>query len=507
MISSACTLRKILTLSGYRSYGLFSTLTFPILHIKIQCCDITSLATFLTAFRSCEGDGPARLYNFGLNVFDNLTERLENVFKQLRRRGKLSEQDVDLAMREVRLALLEADVNYAVVKDFVARVRERAVGYEVSKALNPGQQVVKIVNEELINTLGPPERINLSGPKPRVIMLVGLQGSGKTTGAGKIAQILRSQGERVMLVACDPYRPAAVRQLETLGERLNIPVYFEPEVPPPELAYRAFDKAQKGGFSLLILDTAGRSQLDDALMGELRAIQQRVHPVETLLVVDSMIGQEAVNIAKGFRDVVPLTGLMLTKIDGDARGGAAISIRSVTGVPIKYLGTGEGLDAIEVYDPGRLSSRILGMGDVIGLIEKAEAAFDQQAAQEQAAKLMSGEFTLEDFANQLRQVRKMGPLGQLLEMLPGGMGQLARQIDPKDAERQLELTEAIINSMTSLERRKPDILNASRRRRIARGSGTEVQDVNRLIKQYREAQRLFKTLKKSGMRGMPRMFG
>jgi signal recognition particle subunit SRP54 len=242
-------------------------------------------------------------------------------------------------------------------------------------------------------------------------------------------------------------------------------------------------------------------------MNELQAIRQKVTPVETLLVVDAMIGQEAVNVAKGFRDVVPLTGLILTKIDGDARGGAAISIRSVTGVPIKYLGTGEALSGIEVYDPGRLSSRILGMGDMIGLIEKAEAAFDQQVAQEQAEKLMSGEFTLEDFANQLRQLRKMGPLGQLLEMLPGGMGQMARQIDPKDAEHQLKLTEAIINSMTTVERRRPDVLNASRRRRIARGSGTEVQDVNRLIKQYREAQRLFKTLKKSGMRGLPRMFG
>lgn len=440
-------------------------------------------------------------------MFENLTGRLENVFKELRRRGKLSEQDVDLAMREVRLALLEADVNYTVVKDFVSRVRERSVGHEVSRALNPGQQVIKIVNEELIATLGPPERLNLSGPKPRVVMLVGLQGSGKTTGAGKIARMLRSHGERVMLAACDPYRPAAVKQLETLGEQLNIPVFFEPDTSPPDLTAHAFQQAEKGGYTLLILDTAGRSQLDDALMEELHAINQRVKPAEILLVVDSMIGQEAVNIAKGFRDAVPLTGLMLTKIDGDARGGAAISIRSVTGVPIKFLGTGEGLDAIEVYDPGRLSSRILGMGDVIGLIEKAEAAFDEQVAQEQAERLLSGEFTLEDFSKQLHQLRKMGPLGQLLEMMPGGMGQLARQIDPKDAERQLKITEAIINSMTPYERRKPDVLNASRRRRIARGSGTQVQEVNRLIKQFREAQRMFKTLKKSGMRGMPRMFG
>lgn len=440
-------------------------------------------------------------------MFENLTERLENIFKQLRRRGKLSEQDVDAAMREVRLALLEADVNYGVVKDFIARVRARAVGHEVSRALNPGQQVIKIVHEELLQTLGPAERLNLSGPRPRVIMLVGLQGSGKTTAAGKLARMLRSQGERVMLVACDPYRPAAVRQLETLGERLNVPVYFEQGVKPPELAARALEKAKIGGMTLLILDTAGRSQLDQALMDELRAIQERVHPVDVLLVVDAMIGQEAVNIARGFRDVIPLTGLILTKMDGDARGGAAISIRSVTGVPIKFLGTGEALDALEVYDPSRLASRILGMGDVIGLIERAEAAFDQKAAAEQAQKLMSGEFTLQDFADQLRQLRKMGPLTQLLEMMPGGMGQMARQISPQDAEKQLKLTEAIINSMTPLERRKPDILNASRRRRIARGSGTDVQDVNRLIKQYREAQRLFKTLKKSGKRGLPRLFG
>lgn len=440
-------------------------------------------------------------------MFENLTDRLNNVFKNLRRHAKLSEEDVDAAMREVRLALLEADVNYGVVKDFVARVRERSVGQEVSKALNPAQQVIKIVNEELISTLGPAERLNLSGPKPRTIMLVGLQGSGKTTAAGKLARVLRSQGERVMLVAADPYRPAAVRQLETLGERLNVPVYHEPGVAPPDLAFRAQDKAQKGGFSVLILDTAGRSQLDDALMQELRAISGRVTPAEVLLVVDAMIGQEAVNIAKGFREPVSLTGLILTKMDGDARGGAAISIRSVTGVPIKYLGTGEGLDAIEVYDPSRLSSRILGMGDLIGLIERAEANLDQESARRQAEKMMAGEFSLQDFADQLRQVRRMGPIGQLLEMLPGGMGQMARTVSPQDAEKQMKMTEAIINSMTVYERRHPDVLNASRRRRIARGSGTAVQDVNRLMKQFREAQKMFKSLKKSGARGLPRMFG
>lgn len=439
-------------------------------------------------------------------MFENLTDRLNDVFKELRRHGKLSEEDVDKAMRQVRLALLEADVNYAVVKDFVERVRVRSVGQEVSRALNPAQQVIKIVNEELIQTLGEPERLNLSGPRPRTLMLVGLQGSGKTTAAGKLARFLRSQGERVLLVAADPYRPAAVRQLETLGERLGIPVFYEEGVPPPRLAQKAVDEARKGGYTILILDTAGRSQLDDALMEELRAIQSRVDPAEVLLVADAMIGQEAVNIAKGFRDVINLSGLFLSKMDGDARGGAAISIRSVTGVPIKFLGTGESLEAIEVYDPGRLSSRILGMGDMIGLIEKAEAAFDEKTAQEQAEKMMSGEFTLQDFADQLRQLRKMGPLGQILDMLPGGAN-LASQVSPQEAEQQLKLTEAIINSMTHQERRKPDILNASRRRRIAAGSGTQVQDVNRLIKQYRDAQRLFKRLKKSGMRGLPRLFG
>ncbi len=440
-------------------------------------------------------------------MFENLTQRLEDVFKGLRRRGKLNESDVDAAMREVRLALLEADVNYGVVKDFVSRVRERAVGHEVSKALNPGQQVVKIVNEELVNTLGPADRLNLAGPKPRTIMLVGLQGAGKTTYAGKLARLLRSQGERVMLVACDPYRPAAVKQLETLGERLNVPVEYQAGLAPPKLAKQAVDKAQKGGFTIVILDTAGRSQLDQGLMDELQAIRSNTNPAEVLLVVDAMIGQESVNVAKGFREVIPLTGLILTKMDGDARGGAAISIRAVTGVPIKFLGTGEALDAIEAYDPGRLSGRILGMGDLLGLIEKAEAAYDEKTAREQAEKMVSGEFSLQDFADQLRQLRKMGPLGQIMEMLPGGMGQMAKQISPQDAERQLKMTEAIINSMTREERMRPDVLNGARRRRIARGSGTDVQDVNRLMKQFRDAQRLFKTFKKSGKRGLPRMFG
>ncbi len=440
-------------------------------------------------------------------MFENLTGRLNEVFDKLRRRGKLSERDVEAAMREVRLALLEADVHYKVVKDFVARVHERAVGHEVSRALNPGQQVVKIVHEELIATLGEPAPLDLRGPKPRLIMLAGLQGSGKTTAAGKLARILRGQGERVLLVAADPYRPAAVQQLQTLGERLATEVFSEADTPPPKLAQRAYNRAKKGGFSVVILDTAGRSQLDDDLMQELQSIAQKVEITEALLVVDAMIGQEAVSIAQGFRSAIPLSGLILTKMDGDARGGAAISIRSVTGVPIKFLGTGEGLDALEVYDPGRLSSRILGMGDMIGLIEKAEAAFDLQTAEAQAKKLMSGEFTLEDFANQLQQVRKMGPIGQLLDMFPGGMGRMAEAIDPQEAEQQFKKTEAILSSMTVEERRKPKLLNASRKRRIASGSGTQVQDVNQLLKQYREAHRMMKAIRKTGMRGIPGLFG
>lgn len=440
-------------------------------------------------------------------MFENLTGRLNEVFDKLRRRGKLSERDVDDAMREVRLALLEADVHYKVAKEFIARVRERAVGHEVARALNPGQQIIKIVNEELIATLGEPAPLDLRGPKPRTIMLVCLQGAGKTTAAGKLARILRGQGERVLMVACDPYRPAAVQQLQTLGERLGIEVFTQAGVAPPELAQRAHARAQKGGFGVVILDTAGRSQLDDALMSELKAITARVALTEVLLVVDAMTGQEAVNIAQGFRAAVPLSGLILTKMDGDARGGAAISIRSVTGVPIKFLGVGEGLDALEVYDPSRLSSRILGMGDVIGLIEKAEAAFDADTAEAQAKKLMSGEFTLEDFADQLKQVRKLGPIGQLLDMFPGGMGQMTKSVDPQEAEQQLKRTEAILSSMTVTERRKPKLLNASRKRRIALGSGTQVQDVNQLLKQHREAQRMMKTLRKSGMRGLSGLFG
>ena len=440
-------------------------------------------------------------------MFENLTSRLNQVFDGLRKRGKLSEADVDVAMREVRLALLEADVHFSVVKTFIARVRERAVGAEVSKALNPGQQVIKIVNEELIQTLGEPAPLKFFGPKPHVIMLVGLQGAGKTTHAGKLAKMLRAKGERVMLVAGDPYRPAAVKQLQQLGERIDVPVESDLSLTPPELVKRAFDKAEKGGFGIMIVDTAGRSQLDAELMGELKAIVAKVPPVETLLVVDSMIGQEALNIAQGFRDNVSITGLIFTKMDGDSRGGAAISVRSVTGVPIKFIGTGEKLDALEAYDPARMSSRILGMGDMIGLIEKAEAAFDQDVSQKTAERMMKGHFSLEDWLDQMKQMKKMGPLAQIMDMLPGQMGQAARQVDPKQIEDSFKISEAIINSMTKKERRDPDILNASRRRRIAAGCGMEVQDVNRLIKQYREMQKMMKMMQKSGGRGLGNLFG
>jgi signal recognition particle subunit SRP54 len=440
-------------------------------------------------------------------MFETLTTRLIHVFDQLRRRGKLSVPDVDAALRDIRLALLEADVQYKVVKILISNVRERALGAEVSRALNPGQQVIKILHEELMAMLGDAARLHLSGPKPRVVMLIGLQGSGKTTVAGKLARLLRSTGERVMLVAGDPYRPAAAEQLQQLGRRLDVPVEYDWQLDPVTLARRAVAKAGNGGYSVVILDTAGRSQLDAKLMDELAAMSAAVSPVEILLVLDAMLGQEALNIAQGFRDHVAITGLVLAKMDGDARGGAAISVRAVTGVPIKFIGVGEKLDALEVYDPRRMSSRILGMGDVIGLIEKAESAFDAQTGQRQAEKLLNGQLSLEDWLQQMKQLRQVGSIGQIMDMLPGQFGQAARQVDGQELERSFAKSEAIIHSMTRQERRDPDILNASRRRRIAAGSGTEVQDVNRLLKQFREAQRMVRVLHRTGGRVLPGMFG
>ena len=434
-------------------------------------------------------------------MFESLSDKLTAVFDNLKRRGKLTESDVDLAMREVKLALLEADVNYAVVRSFTNRVKERSIGVEVSKALNPAQQVIKIVNEELIATLGQPAELNLKGERPHVLMLVGLQGSGKTTAAAKIAKKLRASGERVLLVAADIYRPAAIKQLQTLGNQIDVPVFTLPGANPVQIAKEARQHARNGGYSVLIVDTAGRSQLDNELMDELVGIEKAVPANEILLVVDSMIGQEALNIAKGFQAEIPITGLVFTKIDGDARGGAAISIREVTGMPIKFLGTGEGMDALEVFDPNRIAGRILGMGDMLGLIEKAEAAYADGVDIKEAERMLTGQFTLDDFAKQLRQMKKMGPISQLFGMLPGQMSAVAKSVDPQEAEGQLKSVEAIIDSMTPAERRDPRLLNASRRRRIAAGSGKNVQDVNRLMKQFRDIQKLMKSFQKTGGRG------
>ena len=435
-------------------------------------------------------------------MFENLTDKLQAVFKKLSKRGRLSEADVDAALREVRLALLEADVNYKVVKDLLARVRERAVGAEVRRSLNPAQQVIKIVNEELVKTLGAPDKLDLSGPPPHVIMLVGLQGSGKTTTAAKLALRLRKAGHRPLLVAADPRRPAAVAQLEVLGRELDVPVHSEgAEVPPPVVCANALARARDSAYSVVILDTGGRWHIDDALMRELEEIKARIKPQEVLLVADAMTGQEAVRVAEEFNRRVGLTGLILTKVDGDARGGAAISMRSVTGVPIKFLGVGEKLDALEPFHPDRLASRILGMGDVLTLIEKAEAAFDQEQAMALGERLAKGEFDLEDFRQQLREVKKLGPLSQLMEIIPG-LSQVSRRISPEIPDRQMKRIEAIINSMTLEERRNPRILNASRKRRIARGSGTTVQEVNQLLAQFRQMQRMMKQLTSGKGKGL-----
>jgi signal recognition particle subunit SRP54 len=435
-------------------------------------------------------------------MFENLQTKLNAVFEKLASRGKLSEQDVELGLREVRLALLEADVNYKVVKDLVARVKERAVGAEVMKSLTPAQQVIKIVHEELLKTLGEPARLDFSGPAPLVVMLVGLQGAGKTTMAGKLALTLRkSHNRRALLVAADTYRPAAVTQLEVLGKQIDIPVHSEgTKVAPPEIVTRALRRAREGAYDVVILDTAGRLQINDDMMHELERIKAIAKPQEILLVADAMTGQEAVNVAKGFHERVGLTGLILTKVDGDARGGAAISMREVTGVPIKFLGVGEKLDALEPFHPDRLASRILGMGDVLTLIEKAGENIDRAEAEKMSRKLVKGEFNLEDFLKQLQQVKKMGPLGQLLDMIPG-MGKMTQEIAPEVTDKQFRQIEAIISSMTHEERRDPRVLNGSRKRRVARGSGVTVTEVNDLLNQFRQMQRMMKQLGQGG-RGM-----
>ncbi|HNT78744.1 MAG TPA: signal recognition particle protein [Anaerolineae bacterium] len=441
-------------------------------------------------------------------MFESLSDKLQAVFNKLGKRGILREEDVKAVLREIRLALLEADVNYKVVKDFIDRVREDAVGAELSKALNPAQQVVKIVHQELMITLGEPGRLELRGHAPYILMLVGLQGSGKTTMVGKLARHLRATGHFPLMVAADTYRPAAITQLEVLGRQLNIPVYSDHgKTRPPDICVNALEDARKRGSDVVLLDTAGRLQLDDDMMAELEAIRSRVRPIEVLLVADAMTGQEAVNIAQGFHERVGLTGLILTKVDGDARGGAAISMRAVTGVPIKFLGTGEKLGALEPFHPDRLASRILGMGDMLSLIERAELAFDEAQAEEMERKLRKGEFDLEDFLEQLRQVRRMGPLDELLKMIPG-VGKMLQgaDLDKVEAEKNLKYVEAMILSMTKEERRNPRILNASRKRRIAAGSGTTVQQINQLLGQHRQMQKMLKQVKEGKLRGLPRLF-
>lgn len=428
-------------------------------------------------------------------MFENLQDRLQGVFDQLTRRGRLSEADVDKALREVRLALLEADVNFKVVKEFIGRVRERAVGAEVARKITPGQQVIKIVHEELLTTLGESAPLDLGGGSPHIIMLVGLQGSGKTTAAAKLALHLRKSKHSPLMVAADTRRPAAIEQLKVLGRELDIPVYAEdPSVPPPKICANAIKAAKSGAHNIVILDTAGRLQIDEALMEELSQIKAKTNPQEILLVADAMTGQEAVRVADGFHQQVGLTGLILTKIDGDARGGAAISIRSVTGVPIKFLGTGEKSSDLEVFHPDRLVSRILGMGDVLSLIERAEEVIDEDVAERGAKKLLEGSFTLEDFLEQLQQVKKLGPLNKVLDMVPG-IGELTKAVPQEDLENQLKYTQAIINSMTIQERRNAKIINGSRKKRIARGSGTTVQEVNQLLAQFRQMQKMMKQLR------------
>ena len=446
-------------------------------------------------------------------MFESLTDKLQSVFDRLATKGKLTETDVNAAMREVRLALLEADVNYKVVKDFVERVKARAVGAEVMESLTPAQQVVKIVHEELIELLGKPAPLNTSGQPPHVVMLVGLQGAGKTTMASKLALRLKKSGQRPLLVAADIYRPAAIKQLEVLGAQIDVPVFSAgTQTPASTIAKDALKQAREKAFNVVIIDTAGRLQIDDTLMQELEQVRMVARPADILLVVDAMTGQEAVNVAEGFNTRVPLTGLIMTKIDGDARGGAALSVRQVTGVPIKFLGTGEKLPDLEPFDPERLAGRILGMGDVLSLIERAQENISEADAAAMEKRLVEGQFDFEDFLDQLKQVKRLGPITDILGMIPG-MNRMVKDIDPMLAQDSLKKTEAIISSMTVKERRDPDLLNASRRRRIAAGSGTTVQDVNMLVKQFREMQKMMKQLgimgrgkknkNKKGRGGMP----
>lgn len=434
-------------------------------------------------------------------MFGELSDKLDGFFKKLKGRGKLSEQDVRTALRDVRRILLEADVHYTVAKDFLKRVEERAVGSEVIKSITPAQQVVKIIHEEMAELLGGTFRpLKRSHEPPTVLMMVGLQGSGKTTTCGKLGKLLTKQGMRPMMAACDLQRPAAVDQLERTGEMIGVPVYADREATPVKAASAAKETARRQGFDTLIVDTAGRLHVDDALMAELREMAEQIRPAEILFVADSMTGQDAVNSAKAFSEALNITGVILTKLDGDARGGAALSVRAVSGAPIRFAGVGEKLEDFEEFHPARMADRILGMGDIVSLVEKAQQAVDFEAAEKLARKLKKQQFDLEDFLEQMRQVSKMGPLEGLLKMIPGANKALKGvEVDPKEMKH----TEAIILSMTPDERRRPQIINGSRRKRIANGSGTTVQEVNRLLNQFDQMRKLFKRMGGKMPSGLP----
>ena len=441
-------------------------------------------------------------------MFESLSQRLDTAFEGLRKGGTVKEADVKAAMREVRMALLEADVALPIVKDFINRVRERAIGEEVHKALKPSEQVVKIIHEELVEMLGDAGRLSYSGSvKPHVIMLVGLQGSGKTTNAAKLALHLRAEGRKPFMIAADTYRPAAVDQLVTLSRQISVPYYEEgTSDKPPAIVKRGIKTAKDTGVDIVIIDTAGRLQIDDNLMAELEDIKRIASPAEILLVADAMTGQEAVNIARGFNERLGITGLVLTKVDGDARGGAALSMRAVTGVPIKYMGTGEKVsaDTLELFHPDRIAQRILGMGDIMSLIEKTESVYEEEEAQLLQDKIIKNEFTLQDFLDQLQKIRRMGPLGKVMGMIPGmSKLQMQAEFDDQDIEKRIRKVEAIINSMTPKERRHPRILKASRKRRIAGGSGVEVRDVNDLLKQFRQMSKLMNQLSRGKVPHIP----
>jgi signal recognition particle subunit SRP54 len=437
-------------------------------------------------------------------VFEGLSSKLQETIKKFRGKGRVTEKDVKQMMREIKLALLEADVNFKVVKDFIDKVSERAVGQDVLESLTPGQQVIKIVNEEMIDLMGSSQsKVTFSSKPPTVYMMVGLQGSGKTTTTGKLANLLRKQGKKPLLVACDVYRPAAIKQLQVVGGQLDIDVFaIENSKKPVDIAKAAVEHAISNQFDLVIIDTAGRLHIDEELMNELENIKMAVMPQEILLVVDSMTGQDAVNVAKTFNEKLGIDGIILTKLDGDTRGGAALSVKAVTGKPIKFIGTGEKLNEIEPFFPDRMASRILGMGDVLSLIEKAQEAFDEKKAMELEKKMRTQQFTLDDFLEQMQQIRKMGPLNQLLGMIPGLNANALKNVEID--EKKMVHIEAIIQSMTKEERLNPSIINGSRRKRIARGSGTTVQQVNRLLKDFENMKKMFKSMSemtKFGKRG------